>query len=113
LKCAGKQEKDERMKHSLYDMGVPQNRKGFSGWKLTKRPQELIPVPEPRAQSRGTRRRVVNRNKRYASNDPYASAKMSSLKQPSLGYNATRMGDSITNIEVGARTAAQYYGSRD
>jgi hypothetical protein len=26
-------------KKSLYDMRAPQNRKGFSGWKLTKRPQ--------------------------------------------------------------------------
>ena len=27
-------------KKSLYDMKAPHNRKGFSGWKLTKKPQD-------------------------------------------------------------------------
>lgn len=42
LKCSGP--RFDRMhvaKKSLYDMHVPYTRKGFSGWKLTKRPQEL------------------------------------------------------------------------
>lgn len=42
LKCTGRRgERDGQQKKSLYDMNIPQNRKGFSGWKLTKRPQEL------------------------------------------------------------------------
>ena len=41
LKCSGRREDREvNQKRSLYDMRVPQNRKGFSGWKLTKRPQQ-------------------------------------------------------------------------
>ena len=41
LKCAGRRtDKEEKIKRSLYDMGIPQNIKGFSGWKLTKRPQD-------------------------------------------------------------------------
>ena len=43
LKCAGRRgDKDDKIKRSLYDMRVPQNRRGFSGWKLTKRPLEII-----------------------------------------------------------------------
>lgn len=43
LKCTGrKDEKNDRIKRSLYDMRVPQNRRGFSGWKLTKRPIEIV-----------------------------------------------------------------------
>mmetsp|Transcript_17782 Transcript_17782/g.30121 ORF Transcript_17782/g.30121 Transcript_17782/m.30121 type:complete len:111 (+) Transcript_17782:807-1139(+) len=43
LKCAGKRgDKEANVKRSLYDMRIPQNRKGFSGWKLTKRPQDPL-----------------------------------------------------------------------
>ena len=41
LKCTGKRERDDHKKKSLYDMRAPHNRKGFSGWKLTKRPNEI------------------------------------------------------------------------
>ena len=94
-------------------MRVPVNRKGFSGWKLTKRPQDVMPEM-PRQLSRHRQKRPI-KNRRYASNDPYAypSANIQGLKQPSIGYGASRMGESITNIEVGARTNAAYYGSRD
>ena len=40
LKCAGKKMKEHNVKMSLYDLRAPNNRKGFSGWKLTKRPQD-------------------------------------------------------------------------
>lgn len=40
LKCAGRMDKDDKVKKSLYDMNIPANRRGFSGWKLTKRPQD-------------------------------------------------------------------------
>lgn len=36
LKCGRKENRNDE-KQSLYDMAVPNNRKGFSGWKLTKR----------------------------------------------------------------------------
>ena len=47
LKCTGRRpdwliEQTSRTKKSLYDMKAPINRKGFSGWKLTKRPQEPL-----------------------------------------------------------------------
>ena len=42
LKTNGKQDdKKGKKKKSLYDMKAPNSRKGFSGWKLTKRPQHL------------------------------------------------------------------------
>jgi len=47
LKCNGRRgDKEDKIKKSLYDMRVPNNRRGFSGWKLTKRPMdvgELLP----------------------------------------------------------------------
>jgi len=43
LKCAGRRsDREDRIKRSLYDMRIPQNRKGFTGWKLSKRPQEIF-----------------------------------------------------------------------
>lgn len=41
LKCAGRRDQTEGGKKSLYDMRAPANRKGFSGWKLTKRPYDI------------------------------------------------------------------------
>jgi hypothetical protein len=42
LKCSGpRPDRVQVQKKSLYDMHVPHTRKGFSGWKLTKRPQDL------------------------------------------------------------------------
>lgn len=41
LKGYRKGEQQGKTKRSLYDMNMPQNRKGFSGWKLTKRPQDV------------------------------------------------------------------------
>jgi hypothetical protein len=41
LKGCRRTDKDQKTKRSLYDMNMPQNRKGFSGWKLTKRPQDI------------------------------------------------------------------------
>lgn len=42
LKTNGRQSSvNQSKKKSLYDMRAPNNRKGFSGWKLTKRPQEM------------------------------------------------------------------------
>ena len=39
LKCSGpRHDRIREPKKSLYDMHVPYNRRGFSGWKLTKRP---------------------------------------------------------------------------
>ena len=44
LKTNGKmQDEKNAKKKSLYDMRAPNNRKGFSGWKLTKRPNYLAP----------------------------------------------------------------------
>jgi len=41
LKCAGRrQDRESVEKKSLYDMKIPVIRKGFSGWKLTKRAGE-------------------------------------------------------------------------
>lgn len=41
LRACRRSDKDQKTKRSLYDMNMPQNRKGFSGWKLTKRPQDV------------------------------------------------------------------------
>ena len=46
LKFTGRRDGvNERVKKSLYDMRIPQNRRGFSGWKLTKRPNEIEENP--------------------------------------------------------------------
>ena len=56
LKCAGRREdRDSEDKKSLYDIVRPQNRKGFSGWKLTKRAEDLAAKQSlsPRRSPRG------------------------------------------------------------
>lgn len=54
-------------------MRVPQNRKGFSGWKLTKRPQELQgqgEMPDLGLAGTGFNENKARKGKRYA-RDPY------------------------------------------
>lgn len=46
LKCTGRRDDKAGAKKSLYDMRAPANRKGFSGWKLTKRPNDFDPFPD-------------------------------------------------------------------
>ena len=76
------------MKKSLYDMHVPANRRGFSGWKLTKRPFEDGPqIPEEnkaalpfigRAPSVGKKQK---RNKRYGNNNIRSNSKLNNYDQ--------------------------------
>jgi hypothetical protein len=59
-------------------MRVPQNRKGFSGWKLTKRPQEMqgeLSLPDLGLSGTGFVENKAKKVKRYAKdpnmNNPY------------------------------------------
>ena len=105
-------------------MKAPNNRKGFSGWKLTKRPQELnngISLPDingpdsmmmsgygtapkrtAKTQSRGNRKGLSKLSTSHVPKEGNSILDQAGILYPqnSSNYAAEQIGENITNIEV-------------